>query len=73
MEIVDTMASKPLIGTKTRRERRVYSADFKAQIIHVSHQLGDSIAAIAQDNDINTSVLQRLLREHEREGRHDAS
>jgi len=72
MENVDTMISKPLINTKTRRERRAYSADFKAQIIHACHQPGASIAAIAQDNDVNSNVLHRWLREHEREGRHAA-
>ena len=57
------MTSKPPISTKTRRERRAYSADFKAQIIHACHQPGASIAAIAQDNDVNSNVLHRWLRE----------
>lgn len=66
------MTSKPAISTQLRRERRAYSADFKAQIIHACHQPGASIAAIAQANDINTNVLHRWLREHDREGRHAA-
>lgn len=72
MEIVDTMASKPVIDTQPRRERRAYSAQFKSQIIHACHQPGASIAAIAQANDVNSNVLHRWLREHEREGRHAA-
>ena len=66
------MTSKPAISTQLRRERRAYSVDFKAQIIHACHQPGASIAAIAQANDINTNVLHRWLREHDREGRHAA-
>jgi len=66
------MTNKPAISAQPRRERRAYSADFKAQIIHACHQPGASIAAIAQANDINTNVLHRWLREHEREGRHAA-
>lgn len=66
------MTSTPAISTQPRRERRAYSVDFKAQIIHACHQPGASIAAIAQANDINTNVLHRWLREHEREGRHAA-
>ena len=72
MEIVDTMASKPLIDTQPRRERRAYSAQFKSQIIQACHQPGASIAAIAQANDVNSNVLHRWLREHERGGRHAA-
>lgn len=72
MEIVDTMASKAVIDTQPRRERRAYSAQFKSQIIHACHQPGASIAAIAQANDVNPNVLHRWLREHEREGRHAA-
>ena len=72
MEIVDTMASKPVIDTQPRRERRAYSAQFKSQIIHACHQPGASIAAIAQANDVNSNVLHRWLREDEREGSHAA-
>ena len=35
-------------------------------------QPGASIAAIALDNDVNSNVLHRWLREYEREGRHAA-
>ena len=72
MEIVDTMASKPVIDTQPRRDPRAYSAQFKSQMIHACHQPGASIAAIAQANDVNSNVLHRWLREHEREGRHAA-
>ena len=72
MEIVDTMASKPVIDTQPRRDPRAYSAQFKSQMIHACHQPGASIAAIAQANDVNSNVLHRWLREHEREGRHSA-
>ena len=70
MEIVDTMASKPVIDTQPRRERRAYSAQFKSQIIHACHQPGASIAAIAHANNVNSNVLHRWLREHERQGKH---
>lgn len=47
MEIVDTMVSKEVIGVQTRRERRAYSEQFKAQVIQACKQPGASIAAIA--------------------------
>ena len=72
MEIVDTMVSKPIIGTQTRRERRAYSEQFKAQVIQACKQPGASIAAIAHANDINPNVLHRWLREHARKGRYTA-
>ena len=64
MEVVDTMVSKQIIETKTRRERRAYSEQFKAQVIQACKQPGASIAAIAHSNDINPNVLHRWLREH---------
>lgn len=72
MEIVDTMVSKEVIGVQTRRERRAYSEQFKAQVIQACKQPGASIAAIALSNDINPNVLHRWLREHAREGRYNA-
>ena len=59
MEIADTIASKLVIDDKPRRERRAYSAQFKAQIIHAFHQPGVYIAVIAQANDVNSKVLHR--------------
>lgn len=64
------MDSEPIIRMKTRRERRPYSEQFKAQVIQACNQPGASIAAIAQAYDINTNVLHRWRREHAREGRY---
>ena len=64
------MDSEQIISMKTRRERRPYSEQFKAQVIHACNQPGASIAAIAQAYDINTNVLHRWRREHAREGRY---
>ena len=72
MEIVDIMVSKEVIGVQTRRERRAYGEQFKAQVIQACKQPGASIAAIAHSNDINPNVLHRWLREHAREGRYNA-
>ena len=72
MEIVDTMVSKQIVETQSRRERRAYSEQFKAQAIQACKQPGASIAAIAHANDINPNVLHRWLREHARKGRYTA-
>lgn len=66
------MVSKQIIETQTRRERRAYSEQFKAQAIQACKQPGASIAAIAHANDINPNVLHRWLREHARKGRYTA-
>ncbi len=50
-------------------KHRVYSAQFKAELITACLQPGASIAATAREHDMNANVLHRWLREH-RLGRH---
>ena len=54
------------------RKRRVYSAQFKAELIAACQQPGTSIAATAREHGINANVLHRWLREH-RLGQHQCS
>lgn len=54
------------------RTRRVYSAQFKAELIATCQQPGASIAATARDHGMNANVLHRWLREH-RLGLHQAA
>ena len=51
------------------RKRRVYSAQFKAELIAACQQPGASIAATAREHGINANVLHRWLKEH-RLGQH---
>lgn len=46
------------------RTRRVYSAQFKAELIAACRQPGASIAATAREHGMNANVLHRWLREH---------
>ena len=46
------------------RTRRVYSAQFKADLIAACLQPGASIAATAREHGMNANVLHRWLREH---------
>ena len=54
------------------RKRRVYSTQFKAELIAACQQPGASIAATAREHGINANVLHRWLREH-RLGQHQCS
>ena len=46
------------------RTRRVYSAQFKAELIAACQQVGASIAATAREHGMNANVLHRWLKEH---------
>ena len=46
------------------RTRRVYSAQFKAELIAACQQPGASIAATAREHGMNANVLHRWLKEH---------
>lgn len=46
------------------RIRRVYSAQFKAELIATCMKPGASIAATAREHGMNANVLHRWLREH---------
>lgn len=51
------------------RTRRIYSAQFKAELIAACLQPGASIAATAREHGMNANVLHRWLKEH-RLGQH---
>lgn len=51
------------------RTRRIYSAQFKVELIAACLQPGTSIAATAREYGMNSNVLHRWLKEH-RLGRH---
>ena len=46
------------------RTRRVYSAQFKVELIAACQQPGASIAATAREHGMNANVLHRWIREH---------
>ena len=46
------------------RTRRVYSTQFKAELIAACQQVGASIAATAREHGMNANVLHRWLKEH---------
>ena len=54
------------------RTRRVYSAQFKAELIAACQQPGASIAATAREHGMNANVLHRWLKEH-RLGQHQSA
>jgi hypothetical protein len=64
-EIPDSRSSAP-------RTRRVYSAQFKAELIAACQQPGASIAATAREHGMNANVLHRWLKEH-RQGLHQSA
>ncbi len=64
-EILDSHSCAP-------RTRRVYSAQFKAELIAACQQPGASIAATAREHGMNANVLHRWLKEH-RQGLHQSA
>ena len=48
----------------TRRTRRSYSAQFKAQLVVACQQPGASVAALALEHGMNANLLHRWRREH---------
>lgn len=48
----------------TRRTRRTYTRQFKAQLVAACQQPGASIAALALHHGMNANVLHRWLKEH---------
>ena len=64
-EIPDSRSCAP-------RTRRVYSAQFKAELIAACQQPGASIAATAREHGMNANVLHRWLKEH-RQGLHPSA
>lgn len=48
----------------TRRIRRTYTRQFKAQLVAADQQPGASIAALALHHGMNANVLHRWLKEH---------
>ena len=56
----------PISDAPTRRTRRSYTAQFKAQLVAACLQPGASVAALALEHGINANLLHRWRREHER-------
>jgi transposase-like protein len=56
-----------------RRPHRVYTPEFKANLVAACHKPGASIAALANANAMNANVLHRWLQEHARTGAHQLS
>ena len=54
----------------TRRTRRTYTRQFKAQLVAACQQPGASIAALALHHGMNANVLHRWLKEHARSSCH---
>ena len=57
-------------SASTSRTHRVYSAQFKAELVATCHQPGVAIAAVARQHAMNANVLHRWLKEHQDSGRH---
>lgn len=55
---------------KSRRPRRSYTAQFKAEMVAQCLQGDVSIASLAVDHGMNPNVLHRWVMEHERYGKH---
>jgi transposase len=53
-----------------RRTHRVYTPEFKANLVASCHKPGASIAALANANAMNANVLHRWLQENARTGAH---
>ena len=54
----------------TRRTRRTYTRQFKAQLVAACQQPGASIAALALAHGMTANVLHRWLKEHARNSCH---
>jgi transposase-like protein len=51
-----------------RRQRRTYTAQFKAELIAQCMDSAVSLAAVAIEHDMNPNVVRRWVIEHERLG-----
>ena len=52
---------------------RLYSPEFKTELVKASQQPGVSLAALALHHGLNANLLRRWVREHESEGKHLAT
>ena len=69
--MVHTMLKDSKISrSTTRRTRRTYTPEFKAELVRACQQPGISIAALAGQHGMNANVLHRWLKEHQRSGCH---
>jgi transposase len=57
---VDTM-SRPMAETPTRRRRRHYEDDFKAQTVRLVLDEGKSVASVARDLDLTETALREWV------------
>ena len=61
MKITHTMASE---ARPEVPKRRLYSPEFKLQVVGQCRQPGASIAAVALGHGVNANIVHRWLREH---------
>jgi hypothetical protein len=53
--------SRPMAGTPTRRPRRQFDDDFKAQAVRLVLDEGKSVGAVAHDLDLTESALRQWV------------
>lgn len=63
------MNTSVIIEPATRRRRRRYSEEFKAEVIRACQHPGVSIAAVALANGLNANLLRRWVANAERDVR----
>ena len=51
--------------TKGQRERRAFSAAYKAEVVALCHQPGASIAKVARDLDLTETAVRRWVQQAE--------
>jgi transposase len=70
-QIVHTMLKDSAISRySTRRTHRIYTPEFKAELVADCQQPRASIAALAGQQGMSANVLHRWLKEHQRSGCH---
>lgn len=70
-QIVHTILKDAEISRySTRRTHRIYTPEFKAELVAACQQPGAFVAALAGQQGMNANVLHRWLKEHQRSGWH---
>ena len=55
----------PISETMTKRHRRAFSPEFKAEVVRLCHQPGKTVASVAQELDLGETAVRRWVHQAE--------
>ena len=58
----------PISETMTKRHRRAFSPEFKAEVVQLCHQPGKNVPSVAEELDLAESAVRPWVRQAEVDG-----